>query len=131
MDVRQLYRNHPRFIRYMIFGIISTGVEFLAYVLLYKFIPYLSANIIAFHLGVVCSFILNRKFNFKKEDKTVLRFASFYLIQVVCLVLNTLILYLLVDVFHLNAILAKAISILLTALIPFFLNRDITFGKHL
>ena len=115
----------------MIFGIISTGVEFLVYVLLYRFIPYLSANIIGFHVGVVCSFILNRNFNFKKEDKTVLRFASFYLIQVVCLVLNTLILYLLVDVAHFDAILAKAISIPLTALIPFFLNKHLTFSKRL
>lgn len=131
MSLRQLYQNHPRFIRYGIIGIISTGVEFLAYVLLCRYIPYLSANIIGFHLGVICSFFLNRNYNFKKEDKTVLRFASFYLVQVVCLALNTLILYLFVDVAHTNRILAKVFSILLTALLPFFLNKHLTFSHRI
>lgn len=129
MKFKEIIRRHPRFFMYALFGIISTGLEFGIYALLCQFMPYLYANIIAFHCGILCSFILNRKFTFKKEDKTIFRFASFYLIQLICLALNSLILYLFVDVAHWNVLVAKIISIALTALLPFFMNKHITFGR--
>lgn len=129
MKLKEIYSRHPRIIWYAVFGIISTGLEFLIYAVLCRFIPYLYANVIGFHCGVFCSFLLNRKFNFKKEDKTALRFTSFYLIQIICLALNSLILYLFVDVAHWNLMVSKCLSIVLTALLPFFLNKYITFGK--
>ena len=131
MKLKDIFRKHPRFIMYAIIGIVSTGLEFLIYALLYRYIPYLYANIIGFHCGILCSFILNRKYNFKKEDKAVLRFTSFYLIQIICLALSSLILYLCVDLAHWNPLIAKGLSIALTALLPFFLNKYITFGKHI
>ena len=131
MKLKEIYSKYPHFILYAIIGIVSTGLEFGVYALLCRYIPYLSANIIGFHCGLLCSFLLNRKLNFKKEDKAVLRFASFYLIQIICLALNSLILYLCVDVAHWNLLVSKGLSILLTALLPFFLNKYITFGKRL
>ena len=116
---------------YAFFGIVSTGLEFLIFALLYKIMPYLWANIIAFHCGLVCSFLLNRSINFKKEDKTVIRFASFYLVQIICLALNSLILYLCIDLGQWNPLIAKGFSIVVTALLPFFLNKYITFGKRI
>lgn len=131
VTVRQLYRKYRHFILYGLFGVISTGVEFGVYALLYRHISYLSANIIGFHCGIFCSFLLNRNINFKKEDKVILRFASFYLIQIVCLLLNSLILYLCIDCAGWNPLVSKGFSIVLTALLPFFLNRSITFSKRL
>lgn len=131
VKLKDIYRKHPRFILYAIIGIVSTGLEFLIYALLYRYIPYLYANIIGFHCGILCSFILNRKYNFKKEDKAVLRFTSFYLIQIICLAINSLILYLCVDIAGWNQLITKGLSIALTALLPFFLNKYITFGKHI
>ena len=131
LKLRQFYRKYRHFILYGIFGVISTGVEYLIFALLYKYIPYLWANTIGFHCGIICSFILNRNWNFKKEDKIVLRFASFYLIQLVSLALNSLILYLCVDFGNWNPLIAKGFSIALTALLPFFLNKHITFGKKI
>ena len=131
MHLRSFYHKYRHFILYCIFGVISTGLEFGIYALLCLWMPYLWANIIGFHCGIVCSFCLNRSFNFKKENKTVLRFASFYLIQIICLALNSLILYLFVGVGHWNPLIAKGFSIILTALFPFFLNEYITFGKRI
>lgn len=129
--LKQIYRSHPHFILYSIFGIVSTGVEFVVFALLIKQISYYWANVIAFHCGIICSFLLNRRYNFKKEDKVILRFTTFYLIQIICLALNTLILYLCINLAHLNPLIAKGISIVMTALLPFFLNRSITFGKRI
>ena len=128
MKLRQFYRKHRHFLLYSLFGIVSTGVEFLIYALLIKYLPYLSANIIGFHCGIVCSFLLNRSLNFKKENKVILRFTTFYLIQLICLALNSLVLYLCIDLGNWNPLIAKGFSIALTALLPFFLNKRITFG---
>ena len=131
LDLRSIYRSHRHFFLYALFGVVSTGMEFGVFALLYRCMPYLWANVIAFHLGILCSFILNRNINFRKEDKTILRFGIFYGVQIICLLLNSLILYLCVDLGHWNPLIAKALSIVLTALLPFFLNKYITFGKHL
>ena len=131
LTLHSIYRSHRHFFLYALFGVISTGVEFALFAILYHCIPYLWANVIAFHCGILCSFILNRNINFKKENKTILRFGLFYLIQIICLLLNTLILYLCVDIGHWNPLIAKALSIVLTALLPFFLNKHLTFGKRL
>lgn len=116
---------------YALFGVVSTGLEFAVYALLCREIPYMWANVIGFHCGILCSFLLNRNLNFKKENRTVLRFATFYTIQLMCLALNSLILYLCVDVWNWNPLVSKVFSIILTALLPFFLNKYITFGRHI
>lgn len=131
MKIRQFYSKHRHFILYGIFGVISTGVEFLVYALLFNYIPYLWANIIGFHCGIICSFLLNRSFNFKKGNRALLRFTTFYLIQIICLALNSMVLYLFIDYGHWNPLIAKGFSIVLTALLPFYLTRQITFGSKL
>ena len=131
LTIRSIYRKHRHFILYALFGIVSTGVEFGVFALLFRCMPYLWANFIAFHLGILCSFFLNRNLNFRKENRTMLRFGLFYLVQIVCLLLNSLILYLCVDLGQWNPLLAKALSIVLTALLPFYLNKHITFGKRI
>jgi len=131
LKLRQFYSKNRHFILYCLIGVISTGVEFLVFALLFKLIPYLWANIIGFHCGIVCSFLLNRSINFKKENKIILRFTTFYLIQIICLTLNSLILYLCIDHGHWNPLIAKGFSIVLTALLPFYLNKRITFGKRM
>ena len=131
MNLRQIYRKHRHFYLYAIIGVISTLVEFVVYALLYKQIPYMWANVIGFHCGIICSFLLNRSFNFKKEDRVILRFTTFYLIQLFALALSSLILYLGVDLLHLNPLISKGLSIVVTALLPFFLNRSLTFSRRL
>ena len=131
LTLRSIYRSHRHFFLYALFGLVSTAVEFGIFALLCRWMPYLWANVIAFHIGILCSFILNRNINFQKEDKTMLRFGLFYLVQIICLALNSLILYLCVDLGHWNPLVAKGLSIVLTALLPFFLNKYITFGKRI
>ena len=131
MNLRQFYKKYRHFILYSIIGTVSTGVEFVIFALLYRYMPYVWANVIAFHCGIICSFLLNRSFNFKKEDKVILRFTTFYLIQIICLALNTLFLYLFIDCGNWNPLIAKCFSIVLTALVPFFLNKLITFGNRI
>ena len=128
-SLRDIYQKFRTFILYGLIGILSTGLEFLVYALLLKFMPYLYANVIGFHCGIFCSFMLNRRFNFKTNDHPALRFASFYLVQIVCLALNSLLLSLFVEMAGMTPLWGKVLGTLFTALLPFFLNKYITFRK--
>ena len=125
--IKALYRKFRHFILYAIIGTVSTGVEFGIYALLCNVMPYVWANVIGFHTGIVCSFLLNRSYNFKKTDNPVMRFTAFYIIQLVCLGLNTLSLYLFVDLGHWSPIIGKCFATAITAILPFFLNKYYTF----
>ena len=113
---------------YALFGTISTALEFGVYSLLCLWSPYEPANFVGFHCGIFCSYLLNLNFNFKTPDKKAKRFLLFYLVQVICLTISSLSLYLLIDIAGLGKIVAKGISILFVALLPYLLNRYITFS---
>lgn len=127
--IKLLYLNHRNFVLYAIFGAISTGLEFALYSALCLVMPFQWANVIGFHVGILCSFYLNRHFNFKVEDNIMLRFVSFYLVQLVGLGISSLTLHILINVFGFGNNLAKLISIAVVALLLFLLNNYITFRK--
>lgn len=126
-----LLRKNSLLLKYAIIGGISASIDFIIFSLLSnKFhIDYLLANIISVHCGIICSFILNRQYNFKIKDKTVKRFITFYFIGILGLGVSTLLLYLLVDVSEWNKIVAKLLTIIVVALLQFILNKTITFKR--
>lgn len=123
------YQKYRNFILYALIGILSTGLEFAVYFLLCRFMPYLVANVIGFLGGVLCSYLLNRNINFKVLDKAMSRFLLFLTVQLICLALSTIILYLLVDLAKIDKMIAKGITLIPIAVLPYFLNKKITFGN--
>lgn len=116
-------------ILYAIIGGSCSLLDFVIYSVLcyYNALPYLWANVISTHCGIFCSFFLNRGVNFRVKDKTVRRFIVFYLVGLVGLGISELMLYLMVDLAQWNEIVCKPISIIVVALVQYFLNRYITF----
>ncbi|MGF7012191.1 putative flippase GtrA [Lachnospiraceae bacterium PF1-22] len=86
------------------------------------------ANIISVHIGILVSFILNCKFNFKKTDRVLFRAISFYFTGVFGLILSQGIIYLGV-VLSISASVAKLGSIVVVAAVQFSINKLITFRK--
>jgi len=126
-----LYLHYRSFILYGIIGCVSAGLDFFLYTALhFANIPYLVANILSTHCGILCSFALNRNINFKVKDKTVLRFASFYAIGLSGLALSSTMLYLMIDVIGWkHVVIAKIITIVVVAVLQFSLNSVITFRR--
>ena len=124
-----LYSRFRNLILYGIIGGFCASLDFCIYTLFcyWDIMPYLWANIISIHIGILTSFILNRSFNFKVKDKTSLRFLSFYIVGLVGLGISELMLYLMVSKGGWNEIFCKLISIVAVALIQFTLNKYITF----
>ena len=128
--IKILYSRFRNLILYGIIGGFCASLDFAIYTLLcyYDLLPYLWANIISIHAGIICSFLLNRTFNFKIKDKTPQRFLSFYVVGLVGLGISEAMLYLMVTIGGWNEVICKLISVVVVALIQFVLNKYITFN---
>ena len=115
---------------YGVIGACSSGLDAALFALLcgpLAWNPYL-ANILTVHCGIFCSFLLNRRFNFKMTDRTLRRFLMFYATGLFGLLLSQGILW--VDSLVSGHIMAvKILSIFVVAAVQFLLNRTFAFGK--
>ena len=127
--IKELYFRFRELILYGIIGGSCAALDFGLYTLLGLWIPYLWANVISVHAGIICSFLLNRQYNFKVKDRTARRFAFFYLIGLSGLGLSELLIYLLAKKIGWDYILTKLITVVVVAFYQFVLNKFITFRK--
>lgn len=129
MNIKELVLKYRELILYGIIGGLCASLDFGVYTLLSLWIPFLWANIISVHCGILCSFVLNRNYNFKVKDNTGKRFISFYLVGLAGLGLSELLIYLLTDKFEWHYIIAKLLTVVVVALFQFALNKLITFNR--
>ncbi len=118
-----------QFIFYIIIGASGVTIDFIFFnILIYFKVHYILANCISVSSGIINNFFLNRRFTFKKNDKSVQRFISFFLVGLFGLLLSSLILFTNQNYIHMDVVVAKIISIVLIAFIQFTLNKIITFA---
>lgn len=125
--IKKLYHKFREFILYGIIGGFCAALDFGVYTVLGLIIPFLIANVISVHCGIICSFLLNRNFNFKVKDKTKRRFLSFYLVGLSGLGISELLLWVFSTRMGLNHIAVKLATVIIVALYQFLLNKYITF----
>lgn len=128
------YNTFNRFRNLIYYGIIGgfcAALDFAIFTLLchFEIMPYLFANIISTHIGIFTSFLLNRSYNFKVKDKTLLRFLSFYAVGLIGLGLSSILLWLMVDKAQWNKLVCKLITIVVVSIVQFILNRFVTFKQ--
>jgi len=113
---------------YGIIGFNSALLDFLLFTLLFKglVINKYIANGISIHAGIAMSFLLNRKYNFKKTDRILFRAISFYLTGLFGLALSQGILWI-GGIFLFPVIVVKFVSIFIVAAFQFTQNKLIVF----
>lgn len=115
--LQTLSDDKKRFIKFASVGAVNTAASFLVYIMLLNFdVYYIFASIIAYITGIGISYLLNTAFVFKTKKKrsTVYKFTAVYLSA---LLINLAMLYLFVDILHINAI---AGQILVTSAVLFY-----------
>lgn len=115
-------------ILYGIIGGVSSGLDALVFALLVRGmgVNQFAANTISIHCGIFLSFFLNSRYNFKKTDDFWSRFIPFYLTGLFGLALSQGILWLGGHI-GADAIITKLVSIVIVALVQFFINRAVAF----
>lgn len=119
------------FVLYGIIGTICAGFDYVVSVLLHDYLSVngFLANTIGIHCGIILSFFLNSRYNFKITDKTVQRFLVFYSVGLFGLALSTLILFC-GEQLNFTWRNVKLFSIVFVAIAQFLINKYVTFKKQ-
>ncbi|SDS00971.1 Putative flippase GtrA (transmembrane translocase of bactoprenol-linked glucose) [Halopseudomonas xinjiangensis] len=102
----------------------------LYYVLLAFGVPYQAANAAGYMMGTLISFILNRRITFGVRDQLLRRLAMFFGVAGVGYLASALMLWVMIDRFHIDAALAKILTLPVVVIIQFSLNRLLTFRQN-
>lgn len=113
---------------YGIIGITCATIDSMLFVAL-KIIGiniYIS-NFVSINIGILCSFILNTYFNFKKIDRIKERFCSFFKIGYFGMLLSMIIIYVGNKFNSITDIQVKVFSVIIVAVFQFVLNKIVTY----
>lgn len=123
---KELLRN---LVLYGLIGCLASGTDALVFFVLTSLcnIYPLYANLISVPIGILISFLLNRRFNFKVTDHPVKRGVIFFMVGLFGLLISQGILWLGMST-SFEPIVVKLFSIVVVALIQFTLNKLISFG---
>ncbi len=127
--MKNLYKKYRHFILYVVNGTIATAVDMSIFFLLSDVFGFyfLIANIISVFFGILVSFELNSRYNFKKTD---LRFKRFFAFSIICLIgmgLGSLLLTTFYIGLSFPKLIAKILSVVLAGIFQFFVNKNVTF----
>ncbi len=128
--IRKLIKDFWPFIKYCIVGVSGTVIDIGS---LYIFVEYLGIEVIvgtvmSFLLAVTNNFVLNKSWTFKNKSSNYRKlYIKFFLVSLVGLGLTVASMYVLVEIFLIWYILAKALTSLLVLTWNFLANKLWTF----
>ena len=131
--IKALYSKFRNLILYGIIGCCTATLDFLIFTCLTQWTPihYIIANVISCSAGILSSFLLNRKYNFKVTDHTIRRMAIFFSVGIFGMFLSSVILHFCIDDLNLNELISKLASIVIVVIIQFFLNKYISLREDI
>lgn len=122
-------------ISYLIFGVLTTVIDFLIYLLCTKAfgVNYLAANIVSWVIAVAFAYVTNKIFVFEskgyKLKKLLDEISGFVSARVFSLVFNLVFIYFCVVLFEMNDIVAKVIASVFVVIINYVLSKFYIFSK--
>lgn len=120
-------------ITYIIFGVLTTAVNYVTYYLLYKFtsLDAIIYNTIAWAVSVIFAFITNKLFVFEskswKIQTVLLEFFPFVGARILSLLLEEAFLLLTVNVMGIHELIAKIIISVVVVIVNYFASKFLIF----
>ncbi|MDR0913150.1 MAG: GtrA family protein [Methanobrevibacter sp.] len=146
LKIKKLFSNRKRkfsklrsnllnqeIILYLIFGVLTTGVNILTYFFLAKIIGlnYLISNILAWFVSVVFAYITNRKWVFKSIKKNIIKeFSLFVGGRLFSGIIDSVLMVLFIDIFLFNDLISKIIINIIVIIINYIFSKIIVFKKN-
>ncbi|NFR85892.1 MULTISPECIES: GtrA family protein [unclassified Clostridium] len=123
-------------IKYIIFGVLTTGINIISYLLLNKLgIQYIISNTIAFILSIIFAFITNKLYVFNSDTwkiKVVIREGVIFSgSRLTTFIIDTVLFILLVQVIKMNDFIAKCIVNIVVIIINYVLSKFLVFKKFI
>lgn len=118
----------PEFLKFAIVGGISALIEYSLYLSLKLWMDYLTANIVAFAITNIVTYILSKIYVFGSSDvNKVTEAALFFLCLLGALSISQFTLWVLVDYMHMDDRIAKGIAMSIAIVWNFFSRKYIVF----
>jgi putative flippase GtrA len=128
-SVQALWQKHRQFLLYCICGGTGVCTDYAVFLLLFQVagLGHQAANAAGYLAGTMMSFVLNRAITFNMRDQTGKRLALFLTTAGIGFLASAALLALLVDVLHVDARLAKILTLPMVVVLQFTLNKRFTF----
>ncbi len=119
-----------QFVLYSIIGVSGVLIDVAVYWLLVQWagVNYQLANCISTSCGITNNFFANAFLNFKATDQLFVRYVKFYCVGLLGLGVSAVLLYFFVEVFGLDSLISKALTIVVVVIIQYSLNKKISFS---
>ena len=126
-----LSEDLSRFIKFGLVGVLNTIINWILFILLNSMgVYYIISNIIAYSISTLNSYLWNSKWVFKYTGDNVNQTTfKFITLNIIGLVLNTINLFLLVDIIKLPKIIALIIATGVVMILNYFINKLWVFKK--
>lgn len=128
-----LYKKYKEIINYLIFGGLTTLISIITYALFAKVfhIDYLISNVLSWIIAVLFAYITNKIFVFEsKSKKNVKEITSFFFFRVVSLIMEMVILYIFVDMLHIDDLVTKIIAQVIVIVSNYVFSKLFVFKKN-
>lgn len=134
MKIKDLYQKYKKgiwhFIKFQCVGVVNFFVDLGVFTLLHTVIGLnaVPSNIVSYSCGIINSFLFNRYWTFKVKLKFIsIDFLKFIFVNLISLGVNTLAIYILVDLYSLDPTLSKVIATAFSFTINFAGNKLLVF----
>jgi len=130
--IKEIYIKYREIINYLIAGFLTLIVSISSYALLTKILHvyYIISNIVSWILAVIFAYYVNRKFVFgstsTKKEKT-REIINFFKYRVLSLIIETILMYLLVDIILINDLLSKVIVQIIVIILNYIFSKFLIF----
>ena len=128
-----LYKKYKEIINYLIFGGLTTLISIITYALFAKVfhIDYLISNVLSWIIAVLFAYITNKIFVFEsKSKKNIKEITSFFFFRVVSLIMEMVILYVFVDMLHIDDLVTKIIAQVIVIVSNYVVSKLFVFKKN-
>ena len=130
-----LYKKYSEIINYLIVGVLTTLVSIIIYWLFTKWfhVNYMISNVISWIGSVSFAYVTNKKFVFKSkcdnEKAVFIEIYQFFKYRVFSLVIDIFLMYLFVEVFNIDDMIAKVIVQFIAIALNYIFSKLFVFKK--
>ncbi len=132
--IKNLIDKYKEIILYLIFGVLTTAVNYIIYFVFSNIlcVHYLMSNIIAWILSVIFAYITNRIYVFNSKSKgknKINEFITFVGARVFSGIMETVIMYVGVDLLNINDLIIKLTANILVIILNYIFSKLFIFKK--
>ena len=134
--IKELYNKYKEVINYLIFGVLTTLVNYVSYLILAKAfnVNYLASTVISQILSIIFAYVTNKMFVFESKTtnakELIKEMFSFFGFRIISLFLDMGFMYIFVDVLKLNDVIMKLVSNVLIVIANYVFSKLFVFKKE-